>query len=184
MFMSVVPQPIVKQKNWFVRHKIISGILGVFIVLSIVSLFSDSAPSSPSTSNNISASPTPNAQFEADKKSLATLALVQMSNPNIQQNIIDQPELHVTVKNTTKKSIDGIVIEATFKNNFGDTITNWSNNKIFHGNAQETIPAGGSKSLTWSLIQFSNATKVDTARIVRVHFTDGTDVSDPSYSNN
>ncbi len=60
--MSVVPQPVVKQKNWFVRHKIISGILGFFVFVTIIGLFSgdkSSTPSSSSTSNNATVQSSP-----------------------------------------------------------------------------------------------------------------------------
>ena len=128
-----------------------------------------------------SISPTPS---DTDKKTMEALAQAQLINPTIQMDSIGDPELHVTVKNASSKAIDGIVISGSFKNNFGEPVTSFGDTDGFHANDQTTMQPGASKTDTWSLFGYTNATKISDIKVVRIHFIDGTNVQDPSYITN
>lgn len=98
--------------------------------------------------------------------------------PIIVDNSIGTPELHVTVRNGTNKTIDGIDLSAYFYNNFDEPIGKWNtkSSDAFIGTSSERISAGVSDSLLWNLAVYEQATKVKNVTVYRVHFTDGTSI--------
>lgn len=183
--MSVVPQSEQKRKT-DAPTKIVLGLVIIGFLMWLPSYFASQKSQSSSTNstsgNSTQASAEASAKIEADKIKTETLSKIELLNPRIEMDIINMPELRVTMKNNTGKVVDGIVVAAKFKNNFGDPISGWGKD-TFYGNDQETLKTGTSKNDTWSLTGFSNATKVSDIKVVRVHFADGTDVQDDSYAN-
>ena len=109
---------------------------------------------------------------------LATNELMDsfVASKSIENNIIGTPELHITVKNTSDKAIDGIEIWASFYNNFDEPAGEWgdSSDNTLLVRSQQVIEAGDSKTLYWNLAAYESATRVTNVRVYRVHYSDGT----------
>lgn len=119
------------------------------------------------------------AVIEAEK--LATNALLDsfIVSASIENNSIGIPELHVVVKNTSEKTMDGIEITASFYNNFDEPAGEWGdpNDNSLLVRSQDVIAPGDSEPMYWNLTAFSGATKVTKAEVIRVHYTDGTEIA-------
>lgn len=119
------------------------------------------------------------AVIEAEK--LATNALLDsfIVSAKIENNSIGIPELHMVVKNTSEKTMDGIEITTSFYNNFDEPAGEWgdSNDNSLLVRSQDVIAPGDSEPMYWNLTAFSGATKITKAKVIRVHYTDGTEIT-------
>lgn len=117
------------------------------------------------------------AEREAKLEFLSKIKLTQ----TIVDNVIGTPELHVTAKNGTDKTIDGLEFHTSFQNNFGEPVGKWGTTKedIFTAQSQEIIKPGKTAELEWNLTLYEATTKAAPPIIDRVHFTDGTAVEMP-----
>ena len=101
---------------------------------------------------------------------------IEIVSTKIEKDILDTPNLVVSLKNNTDKTIDGINIESRFLNNFNEPVTGLEfDNEPFGGTSQQIIEAGQTAEFQWMLVFYDGATKVDNFKITRVHFTDGED---------
>ncbi len=117
------------------------------------------------------------AKQEALKKRDEVFAQVRLLNVRVEKNIIDVPELRMTIKNTTGRDFDAVVFETSFRNNFDEPIRDWSGKTTFRGSYQEVIKNGGSAEISTQLVQHEHATKADTPKLIRVHFVDGEEIT-------
>lgn len=116
------------------------------------------------------------AKQEALKKRVEVFAKVELLNVRIEKNIIDVPELRLTIKNNTGRDIDAVQFETTFRNNFDEVLRDWSGKTTFGGSYQQVIKNGQTAEVSTQLVQHEHATKADPPRIIRIHFVDGEDV--------
>lgn len=101
-----------------------------------------------------------------------------IASTSIYDDAIGTPNLRINFKNTSDKTIDGIEAIVYLRNNFDEPVGEW-NRKVDEPltvRTQETIAPGGTNSSTWNLAVYDSATKVYAARVIRVHFTDGTEI--------
>ncbi|MFH1863168.1 MAG: hypothetical protein ABH878_10210 [bacterium] len=154
----------------------------VLIILGVILFFAFSSLNDAQDRAQEAAGTNPNtaeedvAKQEALKKRNEAFAKVQLLNVRIEKNIIDVPELRLTIKNTTGRDIDAVVFETTFSNNFDEGIRDWSGNSTYTGSYQEVIKNGATADISSQLVQWEHATKVKTPKLIRVHFVDGEDV--------
>lgn len=101
-----------------------------------------------------------------------------ITSTSIYDDAIGTPNLRINFKNTSEKTIDGIEAIVYLRNNFDEPVGEW-NRKVDEPltvRTQDTIVPGGTNSSTWNLALYDSATKVYATRVIRVHFTDGTEV--------
>lgn len=168
-------------RNWFMRHKIISTLLFVFIGIPMLAAFWDAALSDISSNNNNgqpkseAASDEAVAKQEADARKFDQIVITDSS---IKEDIIGTPEWHVTIKNNTDKTIDGVIVQGFFKNNFDEPVGQFNSKsaEAFRGQIQETIKPGASFPAVYNLAVYDSTTKVENISVVKVHFTDGSTI--------
>ena len=97
---------------------------------------------------------------------------LEIVNYSITKNIIGSPEITIYTHKLTSKTIDAFDIEFYCFNNYNEPVScNFISNK-FNGTVQKIVPQNG--EFTWNLCLASTMTKIDSLKITRVHFTDGT----------
>ncbi|MCF7820353.1 MAG: hypothetical protein K9M44_02690 [Candidatus Pacebacteria bacterium] len=101
---------------------------------------------------------------------------IEVVSTKIEEDILGTPNLIVSLKNNTDKTIDGINIEARFLNNFNESVSGLEfDDEPFGGTSQELIESGEVVEFQWMLVFYDGATKIDSFEITRVHFSDGED---------
>ena len=109
---------------------------------------------------------------------LATNTLMDsfVVSTSIYQDSIGTPNLRMTLKNTSEKTIDGIEVMMGFTNNFDEPVAKWNqgSTSLFIAQSQETIAPGTTSTGSWNLAAYESATKVTNVRVYRVHYSDGT----------
>lgn len=113
---------------------------------------------------------------------LEELNKIQLSG-EIKQNSIGTPEIHMSVTNGTDKTIDAFTFETYFSNNFGDPVGEWGRavKEPYRGQSQKTIAPGQTVyTLQWNLAVYESTTKMTEPKLLRVHFTDGTELINPT----
>lgn len=120
----------------------------------------------------------------ADAQKQAEEALDQMLNgiivsTSIYPDSIGTPNLKITFNNNLEKTIDGIEVMMNFTNNFDEPVGKWDRNveEPFIAQAQETITPGSTKSVYWNLAVYESATNVTNIQVIRISFTDGTELT-------
>lgn len=125
-------------------------------------------------------------QAEIDRKNIEQAAAVETLKKitlthSIAKNSIGTPELHVSVKNGTDRTIDGLELHTSFQNNFGEPVGKWGSaqESVFSGQSQEIIRPGKVVTLEWNLTLYEATTKAAPPIIDRIHFSDGTTIENP-----
>lgn len=78
-------------------------------------------------------------------------------------------DLVIKLENNTWKEIDWLRIKASFKNNFGESITSfWE--KFFNWESQELLWIWKSSEYIWNIFWYDKATSIDTLEIYQIHF--------------
>ena len=96
------------------------------------------------------------------------------ASAEIGNNIINFPELTVTITNTTEKEIAAVKFYAVPYDVYGDEIKGWSTQcKLY---TDEPIPAGKTDTVSYSLIEQS--VKTVKLHVYSVYFADGTEWGD------
>lgn len=160
-------------RSWFSRHPLVTIFIIIpFIIYIIISTVNGGGTEKQSSSNNSNSS-------VQEKKEPQKITQAEITSAKIVDDSIGTPILHISIKNKTAKTIDAIDIEAYFSNNYDEPIGQWNTKKEdpFHGTIQEKIAPNGTFSSQYNLAVYETATKVKSARIMRVHFTDGETIS-------
>ena len=93
------------------------------------------------------------------------------ASAEIENNILNYPELSITVTNTSNKNIFAIKFYAVHKNVYGEEINSiFAQNKLY---TDSTISVGNTTTLTYSLLDQS--IKNVTLYVYSVYFEDGTE---------
>lgn len=155
------------KKNWFKRHKILTVLLiiiGIPFAMGIISGLTGNANENPAEAKHN--------QAEQIKKEV--VFPVEIISAKIIKDEIGTPNLHLTLKNTSKKTIDALEIDANFYDNFNEPAGKFGvgDNSII-ATSQEKIAPGETVTRRWNLAVYDSATKVDGVKIKRLHFTDG-----------
>jgi len=167
-----------KKKNWFTRHPILS----VIILLACIPILSGVINASKETNNQAPATnkeAASSVQASAVAPEQNVVPPVDLTLPNITQDVVGYPIFNINIKNKSKKTIDAIEIIAHFTNNFNETIGEYgmASQSLFKGSAQEKIAPNSDFSASWSISGYNGATKVKDYSVYRVHYTDGTSIT-------
>jgi hypothetical protein len=95
---------------------------------------------------------------------------------NMTQNSIGTPEINLTIRNRSGKTIDGFQFAVDLYDNYDRAVNHYrssSDGNTYGGISQEAIHPGGQADWVWTLYGFDLATKYKNLRIRSVHFTDG-----------
>ncbi len=154
-----------------------AGCLIIVIAVIVIPLILSSVGVGKGTSNKSSEAPKPTVDVAAKQAQKELLSKVELVNPRIELNIIEQEEFRVSVKNSTGRDIDAIRFTGKFQNNFGEPVPDWSGNYTYRSGYQGVIKAGASEQLSEQLVTWRSPTKVVDLQIIQVHFVDGEDIS-------
>jgi|GEM_PF-2239058 len=102
---------------------------------------------------------------------------VVMVSAIMDENSIGTPEIHLTIRNVSKKVIDGFEFAVDLYDNYDRPVYHYriaSDGNTFRGISQDKISPGGQGQWYWPLYGYDLATKYKDLRIRSVHFTDGT----------
>lgn len=167
------------QNNFFEKHKIVTTIAFVIILIIISNLVSGKKTDggkqaqNQSTEESIVTAEIPNkeeAPTEAPKET--TPAPVEISKITVKDDAIGNPNVTLNLKNTSDKEIDGVKVEIKTFNNFDEPAKGFLSDNTFQGVSQEKIVAGGNKTASWTLYNYEGVTKAQPT-ITSVHFVDG-----------
>lgn len=158
------------QSTWWV------WVLGLIIAIGVIGGGNDSssgvsAPQQNGEANSATAShkvdsQSKNSKFDGDCGIAAT---AEMGT-----DIIGQPTVTVSISNKTDKDISAIQFYAVPFNVYGEEVTGiFAQNKLSTDN---TIPAGGTDSLSWQFLE--NEVKTVRLYVYSVFFSDGTEWGD------
>lgn len=165
-----------KKKNWFKKHPILTVLLILFGIPMLIGFISAATTDTTSTSPTNSSIPV--TQPVAEEKAKIVFP-IDFTSSSITTDSIGYPEFNVVIKNKSKKTIDAIEIITKFTNNFGDPVNEYgiADKPYFKGRLQEKITPGASTDGSWSIMSFSGATKIKDLEVYRIHYTDGTTLS-------
>lgn len=167
-----------KNKNWFKKHPVLSVLLllfGIPMLIGFISAATNNTTSTVSNNNAVTAKNEPVAEPVKEK----VIFPVEIISEKIANDSIGTPILKVTVKNTSKKTIDAMTIMTSFLNNYDEPVGKFGarDKDYFAGLIQEKIAPGSTYSSEWNLAVYETATKATGTEIYKVHFTDGTTLS-------
>ena len=153
-----------------------AGCLIIIIAIVVIPMILSSAGvGNLKDKSNKSPQPTEDVTVKNEQREL--ISKIELLNPRIELNIIEQEEFQVTVKNNTGRDIDAVRFTGSFQNNFGETVRDWSGNSTYKSGYQGVIKAGASEAISEQLVTWRNPTKVLDLQVVQVHFVDGEDIS-------
>lgn len=172
------------------RKKVFYWFGGAFVIFFILGgVTSPATPSVPPKEKSVISNPATTSQPIAtqpvatpptvDKPIVQGVVFpIEITSSKIENNSVGTPILYITVKNTGKKTIDAVTTMSYFFNNFDDPVGEWGakESSPFAGIIQEKIAPNGTYSAQYNLAVYDTATKVK-AEIYKVHFTDGTTIS-------
>jgi len=120
-----------------------------------------------------------NAAFNAKlKKELSANHNIPLKvlSATVSYNSIGTPEVNLTVKNLTKKTIVAYRMNVRAYDDFDRRANSWAtNDNLFKGISQNnSIGSGSSQTDTWDLTFYDLATQVKYVKITEVRFSDGT----------
>lgn len=162
------------KKNWFRRHIVLTVLMILFGIPFLMGIISGIA----GTSNKNSQSNNQNAQANVEQPKPKVVFPIEIVSSKITKDSIGTPILSLSIKNTGKKIIDAIEIDALFYDNFNEPAGKFGtgDNSII-ATSQEKINPGETITREWNLAVYDSATKVDGVAVKRVHFTDGETLS-------
>ena len=96
------------------------------------------------------------------------------ASAEIGNNIINYPELTITITNTSNKDISAIQFYAVPQDVYGEEINSWTTQKNLY--TDTTIPAGETTTISYQLIEQS--VKTVKLYVYSVYFADGTEWGD------
>lgn len=150
--------------------------------LIVVILIGLIASTGEGTSNNSSASG--GAVQDQPKPTVATTTSVFdgdcgiVASAEIGKNIINYPEISITISNTTDKEISAIQFYAVPYDVYGDQIKGWTTQSKLY--TDTPIPAGETNTVSYQLIEQS--VKTVKLHVYSVYFADGTEWGDKDAS--
>lgn len=100
------------------------------------------------------------------------------ASAEIGNNIINYPELEITITNTTDKEISAIKFYAVPQDVYGEEIQSWTTQKNLY--TDTAIPAGKTTTISYQLIEQS--VKTVKLYVYSVYFADGTEWGDRDAS--
>lgn len=159
-----------KATNFFEKHKAVTVILTVLLLIIIASVKStDQKAVETNTPAPEKAVATEQAKPEQPKEPMP----VEVVKSSVTRDSIGTPEANVTFKNISKKEIDGIKARIKTFNNFDEPVNGFLSDNTFDGISQDKIGAGKPNDVTWTLYNFDGASKIK-VEVYHVHFSDGT----------
>lgn len=165
--------------NFFEKHKIVTTIVFVIILIVISNLISGEKTSGEKQTQNspeeesVVATKTPTSeepQTETPKET--TPAPVEISKVVVKDDGFGNPTVSLNLKNISEKEIDGVKIEVKTFNNFDEPAKGFLSDNTFRGVSQDKIVAGGNKTVSWTLYNYEGVTKAQPT-ITSIHFVDG-----------
>ena len=101
---------------------------------------------------------------------------LKVLSATVSYNSIGTPEVNLTVKNLTKKTIVAYRMNVRAYDDFDRRADSWAtNDNLFKGISQNnSISSGTSQTDTWDLTFYDLATQVKYVKITEVRFSDGT----------
>jgi len=162
------------KKNWFRRHIYLTVFLVLFGIPIMIGIIGSTSSNTSTTPSNSSAAATPT---EPVKEKV--IIPVEITSTKIVRDSVGTPILNVTVKNTSKKTIDALTVLTYFANNYDEPVGKWGakSSDPFAGIIQQKILPNGTFSSEWNLAVYDTATKATGTQIYKVHFTDGSTLS-------
>jgi uncharacterized membrane-anchored protein YhcB (DUF1043 family) len=167
-------------KDFFTKTRAWSFWVGIFILILIATTISGNKEVnndlnlSDNLDNNNQIEEVVDNEKEEIKKRIEEN--IEVLSTKIEEDIMGTPNLVVSLRNNTDKTIDGINIESRFSNNFNEPVKGLEfDDEPFGGTSQQIIEAGETFEFQWMLVFYDGATKVDNFKITRVHFDDGED---------
>ncbi len=160
-------------RSWFARHPILTGILALFLFSFIVTFFrsvneSVQKAKTISATSTLATSPTSTAQKKAEPSDF-----VEITKVEVVENSIGTPDLNVTFKNKSKKTIDALDMEGYVFNAYDEPAERIGDDNRFLARIQEKITPGQSYSASFNLFSYKFAKKIKLPLVTRLHFTDG-----------
>lgn len=101
---------------------------------------------------------------------------VEIVSATMDENSIGTPEIHLTIRNVSKKVVDGFEFSVDLFDNYDRPVYHYriaDDGNTYNGINQDKIWSGGQGSWYWTLYGFDLATKYKNLRVRSVHFTDG-----------
>lgn len=100
-------------------------------------------------------------------------APIQIAHIDLSRNSINIPEVTITLRNKSGKTVDGVRMKIFCFNNFDEPVRGLgSNRNEYMAILQEVAAPGENLQGTWTLHGYDNTTKTN-VKILDVHFTDG-----------
>jgi hypothetical protein len=159
------------KKNWFRRHIYLTAFLIIFGIPIIIGTLSSATTNTSSINYQEESKPVPIKE--------KVVFPVEIVSSKIVDDSIGTPNLYITVKNTSNKTIDALEVDAYLFDNFDEPAGEFGRgSNLIIGTYQEKIAPGASYTGQWNLAVYEMATKVKDLKVRRVHFTDGTLLAD------
>jgi len=176
----MLPAKLIIDFNFMKKNLLVAVFVFLIVIAVILFVVLITKPSEDSSALD-SQSQLKNAKSIEIEKELSQIEVV---SAGISLDIIGTPNLDVSFKNNSEKTIDALVIKSYLYNNFDEPVGKWNSNSAdpFYGNVQEEIAPNQTKTLHWNLAVYGNATKTGMPIITKIHFTDGETVSQEDNS--
>lgn len=159
-----------KATNFFEKHKAVTVILAVLLLIIIASVKStDQKTAETNTAAPEKAAAADQAKPEQPKEPVP----VEVVKSSVTRDSIGTPEANVTFKNISKKEIDGIKARIKTFNNFDEPVNGFLSDNTFEGISQDKVAPGKSNDVVWTLYNFDGASKIK-VEVYHIHFSDGT----------
>jgi uncharacterized membrane protein len=158
-----------KATNFFERHKAVTIILALLILIIVASAKSGNKQVGSTQDSAKVASTTEQKEPEKPKEP----SPVTVEKATVGQDMIGTPQANVTFKNTSKKEIDGIKARIKTFNNFDEPVNGFMSDNTFDAISQDKIAAGKINTSVWTMYNFDTTSKIK-VEVYNVHFTDGT----------
>lgn len=102
---------------------------------------------------------------------------VTLDSVTVTPNVIDEPQVHLTLTNNSGKTIDAFKVRIYAYDNYGTQLKEFGyGDDYFSGISQDTIPAGAvtDNNRSWTLHGFDTGRRF-VVRLMSLHFTDGSE---------
>ena len=166
-------------ENFFEKHKIVTTIVFVVILIVISNLVSGEktddkkqVQNSPKEESVVATETPDQEETQTETPKETTPAPIEISKVVVKDDGFGNPTVSLNLKNTSEKEIDGVKIEMKTFNNFDEPAKGFLSDNTFRGVSQDKIVAGGNKTVAWTLYNYEGVTKAQ-ATITSIHFVDG-----------
>lgn len=164
-----------KGTNFFEKHRAVTVILAVLLLIIIASVKSaDQNIAQPNSATKDNSAPAVQTAVEpSSPEQPKEPSPISIEKSSVTRDMIGTPEANVTLKNISKKEIDGVKARIKTFNNFDEPVNGFLDDNTFEAISQDKIQPGKTNDSTWTLYNFDGTSKIK-VEIYHVHFTDGT----------